>query len=152
VSPIREVIADSPDLTAVGGLNERACDLALRWRVDLRTMILVVKSAEQFLRETGRSVWIISGWRDRQKQASLGRSGRPAAPDNLSTHRSCPATGVDVSLGPLPDGAMKITWGRIAVFNGLRWGGGGKVQTLKDPLPGVPFDWGHVDRGPRARP
>jgi len=40
---------------------------------------------------------------------------------------------------------MKAIWGRIATFNGLRWGGGGAVDDG-----GIPLDWGHVDRGPRA--
>lgn len=151
MSPSREVIADSIFSTA-DELNERACDLAIKWKVALDTMLRVVRSAEQFLTETGRSVWIISGFRTAAEQAGLGRSGRPAARDDLSTHRSCPATGVDVSLGPLPDAVMKAVWGRIAVLNGLRWGGGGKIQGLGDPHPGIPIDWGHVDRGPRARP
>ncbi len=39
---------------------------------------------------------------------------------------------------------MIATWGRIATINGLRWGGGGQVDSG-----GIPVDWGHVDRGPR---
>jgi len=105
----------------------------------------VVLSADQFLLETGRDALIISGFRSRAEQEKLARSGRPTAPDQLSTHRSCPATGVDVSLGALPTRVMKATWGRIAVLNGLRWGGGGAVDDG-----GIPLDWGHVDRGPRA--
>jgi len=104
----------------------------------------VVLSAEDFFLETGRSPQIISGYRTRAEQAKLAKRGRPTAPDELSTHRSCPATGVDVSLGALPTRVMKAIWGRIAVFNGLRWGGGGAVDDG-----GIPLDWQHVDRGPR---
>jgi len=107
-------------------------------------MSRVVVSADMFRMETGRDVEIISGFRTRDEQVRLGRTGRPTAPDELSTHRSCPATGVDVSLGFLPTRVMKAIWGRIAVLNGLRWGGGGEVDEG-----GIPLDWGHVDRGPR---
>jgi len=108
-------------------------------------MQLVVQSADEFWQETRHDVEIISGWRTASKQASLGRAGRPAAPDQVSTHRSCPATGVDVRLGFLPTRVLKATWGRIVVFNGLRWGGGGAVDDG-----GIPLDWAHVDRGPRT--
>ena len=101
-------------------------------------------SAEDFFAETRRDVWIISGYRTRHEQSQLCRRGRPTAPDELSTHRSCPATGVDVSLGFGPTRVQKAIWGRIAVMNGLRWGGGGAVDDG-----GIPLDWGHVDRGPR---
>jgi len=104
-----------------------------------------VVSADDFQRETLRDVRIISGLRTRAEQEQLRRSGRPAAPDDVSTHRSCPATGIDVSLGPAPTRIMKAIWGRVAVMNGLRWGGGGEV----DPG-GIPLDWGHVDMGPRV--
>ncbi len=93
----------------------------------------------------GLRVRIISGWRSASEQRRLGRQGRPTAPDALSTHRSCPATGVDVSLGVLPTGFMKVTWGRLVGIQGLRWGGGGAV----DPESLIPLDWPHVDTGPR---
>ena len=93
----------------------------------------------------GLRVEIISGWRSELEQRRLGRQGRPTAPDALSTHRSCPATGVDISLGLLPTGFMKVTWGRLAGICGLRWGGGGAT----DPETLIPLDWQHVDRGPR---
>lgn len=122
------------------------CALAKRWGVAVDTMWRVFLSAEDFELETGgRRVSIISGWRSRNEQRQLGRQGRPTAPDELSTHRSCPATGVDISLGVLPSNFMKATWGRITLINGLRWGGGGAV----DPDSLIPLDWPHVDRGPR---
>jgi len=97
--------------------------------------------------ETRTPVWIISGWRTRAEQRALGRSGRPTAPDEVSTHRSCPATGVDVSLGGIgfAPGVHKVIWGRIVLMNGLRWGGGGPVDEK-----GLPLDYGHVDLGPRS--
>lgn len=121
------------------------CELAARWRVDQDTLSRVVLSAGQFLQETGREIQIISGYRTTREQGRLARTGRPAAPDSLSTHRSCPATGVDISMGLGATRPMKATWGRIAVMNGLRWGGGGPVDEG-----GIPLDWGHVDRGPRS--
>jgi len=133
--PEREFITDSTD-----------CELAERWGVDLATMWRVWLAAEAFERETGgRRVHIISGFRTRQEQRRLGRLGRPTAPDDLSTHRSCPATGVDISLGLNASNFMKVTWGNIVLVNGLRWGGGGAV----DPDNLIPLDWRHVDRGPR---
>lgn len=120
------------------------CAISERWAVELRTVEKVVLSANAYKAETGLHVTIVSGWRTRKEQARLGTQGRPTAPDELSTHRSCPATGVDVSLGLGPTRVMKAIWGRIITFNGLRWGGGGPVDDG-----GIPIDWPHVDRGPR---
>lgn len=132
--PEREFLTDSDD-----------CSLAERWRVDPDTMRRVWLSAQDYELETGgRRVYIISGFRSRAEQEQLRRRGRPTAPDRLSTHRSCPATGVDISLGLNPSGFMKATWGRITLVNGLRWGGGGGTDDA-----GIPLDWPHVDRGPR---
>lgn len=107
-------------------------------------MVRVVISAEEYYAETLHEVEIISGYRTAGEQNRLARTGRPAAPDSLSTHRSCPATGIDVSLGFGATRVMKAIWGRIVTMNGLRWGGGGQVDDG-----GIPLDWGHVDRGPR---
>ena len=133
--PSREIITDSD-----------VCRLAARWKVALDTMDRVWLASQNFLMETGRPVSIISGWRSAAEQRRLSRQGRPTAADDRSTHRSCPATGVDVSLGPLPSNFMKATWGRITLTHGLRWGGGGAV----DPQSGIPIDWRHVDTGPRS--
>jgi len=133
--PAREPITDTDH-----------CDLAQRWGVDPDTMQRVWLSAHDYQLETGGlRVSIISGFRTRAEQRALNRRGRPTAPDSLSTHRSCPATGVDVSLGLLASEFMKVTWGRMALRHGLRWGGGGPV----DPKNLIPLDWRHVDRGPR---
>jgi len=108
------------------------------------TMRRVVLSAQQYTAETALPVDIISGWRSPAEQVALGKEGRPTAPDNLSTHRSCPATGVDVSLGLFPVATQKWIWGRIVRLNGLRWGGGGPADDNA-----MPVDWQHVDVGPR---
>lgn len=121
------------------------CTLAGRWRVAPDTMQRVWFSAKDYELQTGKRVWIVSGYRTANEQFQLGRQGRPTARDDRSTHRSCPATGVDISLGLLPTEFEKATWGRITLVNGLRWGGGGPV----DPDNFIPLDWGHVDRGPR---
>lgn len=122
------------------------CALAQRWGVDPDTMRRVVLSAQDYEQETqGQRVSIISGFRTALEQRQLGRQGRPTAPDDVSTHRSCPATGVDISLGFGVPAFQKSMWGRIVLINGLRWGGGGPT----DPDTLIPLDWRHVDRGPR---
>jgi len=121
------------------------CVLAHTWGVDPGVMALVFRAAELFTNFTRRPVWIISGHRTRAEQVLLRRGGRPTAADNLSTHRSCPATGVDISLGVYPGQELKLFWGQMVEINGLRWGGG----TEKDPR-GIPSDWQHVDKGPRS--
>jgi len=121
------------------------CDLAERWGVSVDTIKRTRLAATDFFTETGRRVWIISGFRTKAEQRRLSSQGRPTAPDDLSTHRSCPATGVDVSLGARPSNFLKATWGRLTLVHGLRWGGGGAVAES-----GIPLDWQHVDVGPRA--
>jgi len=126
-------------------LESDPCTLAEKWGVALDVMERVWQTAESFTAATGGiRVYIISGFRSEAEQRRLSRQGRPTAPDNLSTHRSCPATGVDISLGLLASEFMKVTWGRLALINGLRWGGGGPVEENL-----IPLDWRHVDRGPR---
>lgn len=120
------------------------CALAVTWKVDPEVMKRVFQAAELFTNFTRSPVWIISGYRTRLEQMHLGRVGRPTAPDEVSTHRSCPATGVDISLGALPSREKKRFWGQMAESSGLRWGGGGKVDEG-----GIPLDWPHVDLGPR---
>lgn len=121
------------------------CVLAQIWGVDPEVMRRVFRAAELYENFTRSPVWIISGHRTRLEQIGLQRGGRPAAPDSLSTHRSCPATGVDISLGTFPQKDQITFWGQMAESNGLRWGGGGQIGS-----DGIPLDWGHVDRGPRT--
>jgi len=131
--PAREILTDADE-----------CSLSERWKVAPDTIRRVLAAAQGFSTEIGRPVWIISGWRSQSQQRELSRKGRPTARDDLSTHRSCPATGVDISLGTLPSGFLKATWGRFTLVHGLRWGGGGGVDEG-----GIPLDWQHVDMGPR---
>lgn len=133
--PEREVLTDASE-----------CDLVANWSVSPDTIHRVWLAARDFFTETGRQVWIISGWRSAREQRRLSTQGRPTALDEVSTHRSCPATGVDVSLGARPSGFLKATWGRFTLIHGLRWGGGGKVDEG-----GIPLDWQHVDTGPRRQ-
>jgi len=119
------------------------CVLAVLWGVDQDVMDRVFRAAELYQNFTRSPVWIISGSRTRWEQMQLSRTGRPTAPDAVSTHRSCPATGVDISLGSRPSRAKKLFWGQMVEVNGLRWGGGSRIQD------GIPLDWPHVDRGPR---
>jgi len=134
-----------PEREDLSGLDiEEACDLADRWIVDPSVMHRLLLSALDFWQETRMPVWIISGHRTWAEQERLRMSGRPTASEETSTHRSCPATGVDISLGPAPTGPMIATWGRIVTMNGLRWGGGSRPDER-----GIPSDWGHSDLGPR---
>jgi len=107
-------------------------------------MARVVRAAQLYTNFTRSPVWIISGSRTRWEQLHLRRSGRPAAADERSTHRTCPATGVDISLGSLPSAEKKRFWGQMVESSGLRWGGGSELRD------GIPSDWQHVDRGPRV--
>ena len=119
------------------------CVLAGRWGVDLEVMRKVFLAAELFTNFTRHPVQIISGYRTQMEQQLLRRSGRPAAPDDLSTHRSCPATGVDISLAGFATRDHKLFWGQMVESVGLRWGGGSELSD------GIPSDWRHVDDGPR---
>ena len=121
------------------------CELADRWVVDPQVMIRAVQCANAFTRETGREVLIISGHRTAAEQRALEKAGRPTAAPELSTHLSCPATGIDINAGFGVTNVLKAIWGRIVVMHGLRWGGGSQV----DPKTGIPADWNHIDAGPR---
>jgi len=121
-----------------------ACDIADRWGIDERLTRALVASAFLFWMETRRDVEIISGARTVESQNALRARGRPTADNDRSTHLTCPATGADVRLGFAPTRVHKAIWGRIIVFNGLRWGGGSPVDSG-----GIPSDWAHADLGPR---
>lgn len=122
-----------------------ASALCKDWGVSSELAVRLSAALSQAERETGLEWTIISGYRSPERQEELRRQGRPTAPPGLSTHTTCPATGADVRVASFPSNALKATWGRIAVINGLRWGGGSPV----DPETGIPSDWNHVDLGPR---
>jgi len=87
---------------------------------------------------------VISGLRTPRQQQELRDSGRPAAPDDQSTHLSCPATGVDLRVGVAVTDVVKARLGTEGTRAGLRWGGGSPVDRS-----GIPSDWNHFDLGPR---
>lgn len=125
-------------------VSSDCCALADRWGVSMVVLLRVIIAALLFKSRTGRVVHIISGFRTALEQERLRNEGRPTAPDNLSTHRSFPATGIDVSFEGLPlSKTEKLAWGQAATEAGLRWGGGSNV------VDGIPIDWQHVDTGPR---
>jgi len=142
--PERELLT-RPSQEPVTG--EFLCAIASRWLVEPAVMLKALAAAREFTAVTGRDVFIMSGFRTAQEQERLKREGRPTAPDELSTHRSCLATGIDVDMGFLISNAMKALWGSAAVSAGLRWGGGSPIS----PITGIPSDWNHVDVGPRTQ-
>jgi len=127
-------------------VGERALRLQDQWRLECDFAHRVARVLFDVEAELGRDARVISGFRTRREQDALRARGRPAAPDHLSTHRTYPATGADISIGMVPTDTQKAIFGRIVVFNGLRWGGGSPV----DPQTGIPSDWNHVDTGPRS--
>lgn len=100
----------------------------------------------QWETETSIGIEVISGHRTPLEQDRLRAQGRPTASNLTSTHLTCPATGADVTILSFVTSLMKARFGRIVIENGLRWGGGSKV----DPTTGIPSDWNHVDTGPRV--
>lgn len=126
-------------------VSSDCCALAQRWGVSLEVLLRLIIAAIKFRARTGRKVLIISGFRTAAEQEALRIAGRPTAPDELSTHRSFPATGIDVSFSGEPlSNASKALWGAEVIEAGLRWGGGSKLDSN-----GIPTDWQHVDIGPR---
>ena len=119
--------------------------LACCWNLSGDMVGRLVQSADEFWEETRIDTYIISGYRTAQEQATLARRGRPAAADELSTHRSSPATGADVSWSRPLIRDQKYTWMRILGRNGLRGGGGSPL----DESGSFPTDFNHVDLGPR---
>jgi len=130
-------------------LDGSSCpELVERWGIspELAARLIVLQRmwGERF--SSLGSLSIISGYRTLEEQQDLEQEGRPAARDDLSTHRSCPATGADLQLPIAVDDHAKVELGRLVILAGLRWGGGSKVDGF-----GIPSDWNHVDLGPRAR-
>lgn len=135
-------IVSIPQPVPVPASQAEICKLAGDWLVRDDVMAKVCAMAQLLPFE----IAIISGFRTRARQLELAREGRPAADPDVSTHCSCPATGVDLRiLGLEPRNYEKALFGEAATRVGLRWGGG-------SPAPdGIPVDWNHVDDGPRAR-
>lgn len=125
-----------------------ACQWAERWGIDYELAEKLVVAQRNFSLDVANIGFRIrSGFRSVEEQRELERAGRPTAPEDLSTHTSCPATGADLDLvGVAVTQVSKIHFGRSVVEAGLRWGGGSPVNEV-----GIPSDWNHVDLGPRAR-
>lgn len=121
---------------------ETVCAVARRWRISemVAAKLSVLAAALPF------GISIISGYRTPEEQDQLRAEGRPTAPNNVSTHLSCPATGVDVWPDIAVVNAVKATLASEAYRVGFRVGGGSAV----DPETGIPSDWNHLDLGPRV--
>jgi len=126
------------------------CAIAADWSLDPRLVQKLQAVASQMWEETRRTVLIISGARTEAEQNKLRAQGRPAARNETSTHLSCPATGVDITMGFGVVPMEKATLGRIAFMHGLRWGGNDILTPQNtDPSTGIPNDWNHFDLGRR---
>lgn len=127
-------------------INGTDClSLVDRWGIAGELAVRLMLMADNFQRRTGAGLSIISGFRSSAEQRELEAAGRPAAPDELSTHRSCPATGADLRPELAVTTSVKILFGEAAAMSGLRWGGGSPLDG-----DGIPTDWNHVDLGPRS--
>lgn len=121
---------------------EQLCAMARKWKIDLNLAFALhrmAKNNQQF------GISIISGFRTCEEQQRLEAQGRPAAPCDVSTHTSCPATGADLQPSVAVNDYVKAQLGVSAALAGLRWGGGSPVSRE-----GIPVDWNHVDLGPRV--
>lgn len=117
------------------------CGLVERWGID-------DELARRLIAATWRlefPVSIISGFRTTAMQDYLRRAGSPTAPNDRSTHLSCPATGADLLPQIAITNVVKARLGTEMHLAGLRWGG----NSDKDPDTGIPSDWNHFDLGPR---
>ena len=114
----------------------------MRWGIseDVAARIVTMSGRLEF------GITLISGLRSDREQDALRAAGRPAAPNDVSTHLSCPATGVDLMPQVVATNVVKARLGAEGVHSGLRWGGGSAI----DPETGIPSDWNHFDRGPRS--
>ncbi len=128
-------------IAALIGPNDDTCNLGLDWGISdqLAQRLVMLAGRLEF------PIEIISGLRTPEEQDQLRAEGFPAADNDLSTHLTCPATGVDVWPGIAVTNVVKARLGAEAVHAGLRWGGGSQV----DPATGIPSDWNHLDLGPR---
>ena len=71
---------------------KEVCSLVRRWRIsqELATRLWEMAGNIPF------GLSIFSGFRTEEEQDLLRESGRPTAPNDLSTHLTCPATGADI--------------------------------------------------------
>jgi len=131
-------------------LTQDPCTLAPAWGISVHLARKLNAVALDVERAGLGLLTIISGFRTCEHQAELDSQGRPAAPCNLSTHTTCPATGADVWAAAVDSSertdGVKLALITIAERHGLRVGGGGPVKAN-----GIPVDWNHWDLGPRQQ-
>jgi hypothetical protein len=131
-----------PQPIEIPATPEMICDLAVRWGIapELAKRLFAMRADLPF------GLSIRSGYRTAAEQEELRKARRQTAPDDLSTHLSCPATGADLDVHVPVTLLVKQIFGDAARNAGLRWGGGSKLD-----LYDIPSDWNHVDLGPRER-
>jgi len=129
-----------PELIDPEWSPEQLCDFADRWGIAHELAFRLFRMA----RRLEFPVRMISGERTDAMQDELRRDGRPTAPNDLSTHLACPATGADVLPTIAAVRTVKARLGTEGTLAGMRWGGGGSVDEG-----GIPSDWPHFDLGPR---
>lgn len=117
------------------------CELATHWLVSQELAAKVVAMT----RELPYQLRVLSGFRTEEEQNRLREEGRPTAPNDRSTHLTCPATGIDVQPTIAATYRVIADLGAAGTRQGLRWGGGSPT----DPETGIPSDWPHFDLGPR---
>lgn len=124
--------------------QRQICEFASRWLItqDLANKIYQMANRLPF------GLIMISGFRTKEQQEELREEGRPVAPDEFSTHRTCPATGADLWPDAEPTDLVKATFIKAGTEVGLRVGGGSPVRRVLDVE--LPEDWNHVDLGPRT--
>lgn len=122
--------------------GEQLCEFADRWKLDLE-LARALSQGASFL---PYPIQIISGYRTPAEQDALRQEGKPAAPNDVSTHLACPSQGADVWTPTVtPTDMVKAAVGEAMVRAGLRWGGGSTPDGA-----GIPSDWNHFDFGPRT--
>lgn len=121
------------------------CPFAQKWQISLKLARALVSMANNL----PFSIAMHSGFRTAERQAELEEEGRPTASEETSTHRTCPATGADLTVSIWVTNAVKLELGHAAVLAGLRWGGGSRLVEVIHGI-GLPLDWNHVDLGRRS--
>mgnify|MGYP000105578445 CR=1 FL=1 len=132
---------------------ENGCDIALfstGWSLRPELVCRLGALGGAWRDEMGSTLWLFSGGRTCMEQERLAAEGRPAASCEVSTHVIGPlrrfATGADVGFDRTLTTPELVRFGQMAECLGLRWGGGSD----KD-YSGIPFDFAHVDLGPRSQ-
>jgi uncharacterized protein YcbK (DUF882 family) len=130
-------------------LQSQCAAIADHWLIDPRLAERIAFVMDEWYEETRIGIEIISGYRTEEEQMALIRKGRPAADPKLSTHTSCPATGVDIRINGFMTRLLKARFLRIARMNGLRVGGNDYCTPETCDDLNIPNDWNHVDLGRR---